>query len=103
MLITGPAVRAVAHTAEPWSILAGPRGRTAAELLPGVDEIVEYHAPWVDLEPPELTAAGIEALVKQIRDQDVTRALIFTSFHQSPLPTGAGAADGGSAVDRRDQ
>ena len=86
VLITGPAVRAVAHTAETLVFLAGPRGRTAAELLPGVDEIVEYHAPWVDLEPPELTAAGIEALVKQIRDQDTQRALIFTSFHQSPLP-----------------
>ncbi|MBD0324646.1 MAG: glycosyltransferase family 9 protein [Aldersonia sp.] len=86
VLITGPAVRAVAQQADSVVFLAGPRGRAAAELLPGVDEILEYRAPWVDLEPPELTADGIDALIKQIRDQKIDRALIFTSFHQSPLP-----------------
>ncbi|GAB4980178.1 hypothetical protein MAHJHV60_47540 [Mycobacterium avium subsp. hominissuis] len=34
----------------------GPRGRAAAELLPGVDELIEWQAPWVDFEAPELTA-----------------------------------------------
>ncbi|WP_396917647.1 glycosyltransferase family 9 protein [Mycolicibacterium sp.] len=85
VLITGPAVRAVAahHTV---TFLAGPRGRAAAELLPGVDEIVEWQAPWVDFDSPELTADHVTALVKQLRDLAPDRMFIFTSFHQSPLP-----------------
>jgi ADP-heptose:LPS heptosyltransferase len=64
----------------------GPRGRDAAELLIGVDEIVEWQAPWVDFESPELTAGHAEALIKQLRDLAPDRVYIFTSFHQSPLP-----------------
>ena len=57
VLITGPAVRAVAAGHDRVAFLAGPRGRTAAELLPGVDEIIEWQAPWVDFDSPELTTA----------------------------------------------
>jgi ADP-heptose:LPS heptosyltransferase len=86
VLITGPAVRAVAAHHDRVVMLVGPRGRAAAELLPGVDEIVEWQAPWVDFDSPELTADHVEALVKQVRDIAPERAFVFTSFHQSPLP-----------------
>ncbi|KUI15806.1 glycosyl transferase [Mycobacterium sp. GA-1285] len=86
VLITGPAVRAVAETHDAVTFLAGPRGRSAAELLPAVDDIIEWQAPWVDFDSPELTAGQVEALVKQLRDVAPERAYIFTSFHQSPLP-----------------
>ncbi|KUI48455.1 glycosyl transferase [Mycobacterium sp. GA-1199] len=86
VLITGPAVRAVAQTHDAVTFLAGPRGRAAAELLPGVDDVIEWQAPWVDFDSPELTAGHVEALVKQLRDVAPERVYIFTSFHQSPLP-----------------
>lgn len=86
VLITGPAVRAVAAAHERVVFLAGPRGSAAADLLPGVDEVLEWQAPWVDFGSPALTGGHVEALVKQIIDIDAQRALIFTSFHQSPLP-----------------
>lgn len=86
VLITGPAVRAVAAHHDSVAFLAGPRGRASAELLPGVDEIVEWQAPWVDFDSPELTAGHVDSLVKQVRDLRPDRAFIFTSFHQSPLP-----------------
>jgi ADP-heptose:LPS heptosyltransferase len=86
VLITGPAVRAVAAHHERVTMLVGPRGRDAAELLVGVDEIVEWQAPWVDFDSPELTAAHADALIKQLRDIAPARVYIFTSFHQSPLP-----------------
>jgi ADP-heptose:LPS heptosyltransferase len=86
VLITGPAVRAIAATHERVVFLAGPRGRAAAELLPGIDEVVEWQAPWVDFDSPELTAGHAEALVKQVRDLAAGRVYVFTSFHQSPLP-----------------
>lgn len=86
VLIAGPAVRALAACHERVVMLVGPRGRDAAELLPGVDEILEWQAPWVDFDSPELTAGHAEALIKQLRDIDPTRMYVFTSFHQSPLP-----------------
>ncbi|MCV7098286.1 glycosyltransferase family 9 protein [Mycobacterium kubicae] len=86
VLITGPAVRAVAACHDRVVMLVGPRGRDAAELLPGVDEILEWQAPWVDFDSPELTASHAEALIKQLRDIGPARMYILTSFHQSPLP-----------------
>lgn len=86
VLITGPAVRAVAAAHDGVTFLAGPRGLAAAELLPAVDEIIEWQAPWVDFDSAELTAPHVESLVKQLIDLAPTRVFIFTSFHQSPLP-----------------
>ncbi|WP_040924292.1 glycosyltransferase family 9 protein, partial [Saccharomonospora iraqiensis] len=67
-------------------LLAGPRGRAAADLLPGVDEVVEYRAPWIDPEPPPVTPESVDDLVKRLHDLRPDTALILTSFHQSPLP-----------------
>jgi ADP-heptose:LPS heptosyltransferase len=86
VLITGPAVRAIAAGHDRVTYLAGPRGREAAELLPAVDEVLEWQGPWVDFDSPELTAAHVDSLVKQLRDVRPDRAFVFTSFHQSPLP-----------------
>jgi ADP-heptose:LPS heptosyltransferase len=86
VLITGPAVRAITGSHDGVTFLAGPRGRAAAELLPGVDDIIEWQAPWVDFDSPELTPDHVDALVKQLRDLAPERVYIFTSFHQSPLP-----------------
>jgi ADP-heptose:LPS heptosyltransferase len=86
VLITGPAVRAVAAGHDYVTFLAGPRGREAAELLPAVDEVIEWQAPWVDFHSPELTAGHVDSLVKQMRDVCPDRVFVFTSFHQSPLP-----------------
>lgn len=86
VLITGPAVRAVAAAHDAVTFLAGPRGRAAAEMLPGVDDVVEWQAPWVDFDSPELTPDHVAGLVKQLRDLGPDRVFVFTSFHQSPLP-----------------
>ncbi|GAS91693.1 glycosyltransferase family 9 protein [Mycolicibacterium brisbanense] len=86
VLITGPAVRAVASRHGPVVFLAGPRGCEAARLLPAVADVIEWQAPWVDFDSPELTCDHVESLVKQLRDVGPDRMYIFTSFHQSPLP-----------------
>jgi ADP-heptose:LPS heptosyltransferase len=86
VLLAGPAVRAVAAGAGRVTLLCGPRGRAAAELLPGVDEVVVAHAAWIDAEPRRVTRAGMDALVDRLTDLEVDQALVLTSFHQSPLP-----------------
>lgn len=86
VLLTGPAIRAVAARASRVVMLAGPRGREAAELLPGVDRVLTWHAPWIDPEPEPVRAEAVDALVAAVAAEGVRSALIFTSFHQSPLP-----------------
>ena len=86
VLLAGPAVRAVAAGAGRVTLLCGPRGRAAAALLPGVDEVVVAHAAWIDAAPRPVTRAGVDELVDRLVDLEVDQALVLTSFHQSPLP-----------------
>jgi ADP-heptose:LPS heptosyltransferase len=86
VLLAGPAVRAVAAGAGRVTLLCGPRGRDAARLLPGVDEVVVAHAGWIDAEPEPVTRAKVDVLVDRLTDLELDQALILTSFHQSPLP-----------------
>lgn len=87
MLIAGPAVRAVAAGADEVVMLAGPLGADAARLLPGVDDVLVWRCPWVDAEPPPVDAAQVRDLVAELQARCFDRALVLTSFHQSPLPT----------------
>jgi ADP-heptose:LPS heptosyltransferase len=86
VLLAGPAVRAVAAGAGRVTLLCGPRGREAAALLPGVDQVLVRHAAWIDAEPRPVTRPGVEALVDELAGLAVDQALVLTSFHQSPLP-----------------
>jgi len=86
VLLTGPAVRAIAARASRVTLLCGPRGRAAAELLPGVDEVVVHRAPWIDPEPGPFDGAAQLALVDDLAARGIDRAVAFTSHHQSALP-----------------
>ncbi|CAL9290142.1 glycosyltransferase family 9 protein [Streptomyces sp. SudanB52_2052] len=83
VLLAGPAIRAVAARADTVTLLCGPRGAPAARLLPGVDDILVWDAPWVGFDPPPVGRGEVEQLIDTI---DADTALILTSFHQSPLP-----------------
>ncbi|MFL6043299.1 MAG: glycosyltransferase family 9 protein [Gaiellales bacterium] len=85
VLLAGPAIRAVAVRAGAVTLLCGSRGRAAAELLPGVSEIVEWTAPWIDPEPEPVGVTSVLSLVSMLRNR-FAEAAILTSFHQSPLP-----------------
>jgi ADP-heptose:LPS heptosyltransferase len=86
VLLAGPCVRAVAAHASHVTLLTGPHGRAAGELLPGVDDLLTWRAPWIDPEPPPVTAADTGEFVSRVEARSFDRALILTSFHQSPLP-----------------
>ncbi|MBB6121891.1 glycosyltransferase family 9 protein [Nocardiopsis algeriensis] len=86
VLLSGPAVRAAAHTADRLVYLAGPRGAEAARLLPGVDRVVTWLAPWVVADPPPVDPARVQRLVRLLAGLEIDRAVVLTSFHQSPLP-----------------
>jgi ADP-heptose:LPS heptosyltransferase len=87
VLLAGPAVRAVAAGSTRVTMLAGPNGAPAARLLPGVDEVLEWRCPWVDGDPAPVARDDVELLLATLAARHVDRALVLTSFHQSPLPT----------------
>ena len=87
VLVTGPALRALAASSDHLALLCGPRGRPAAELLAGVDALHCWRAPWIDPEPDPVRRDDVEALVATVAAGAYDRAVVFTSFHQSPLPT----------------
>jgi ADP-heptose:LPS heptosyltransferase len=86
VLLAGPAVRAVCAGARSVSLLCGPRGEAAARLLPGIDELLVWRAPWIEPEPDPVDRQGTHVFIDELAGRDFDQALILTSFHQSPLP-----------------
>ena len=85
VLVGGPAVRAVAATAE-VVLLAGPQGAAAARLLPGVAEVRVLAAPWISPTDRPIDAALVAEVARIAAETGVQEAVVLTSFHQSPLP-----------------
>ncbi len=87
VLLAGPAVRALAASGREVSFLAGPSGMEAAALLPGVIRVLAETLPWIDPQPAAVDPGRIRGLVRAVGRLGMAEAVIFTSFHQSPLPT----------------
>jgi ADP-heptose:LPS heptosyltransferase len=86
VLLAGPAVRAVATTAD-VTLLCGPAGAQAAGLLPGVTNTIVWHCPWIAADPGPLSAADVHDIVERIAAERFDQAVVLTSAHQSCLPT----------------
>jgi ADP-heptose:LPS heptosyltransferase len=86
VLLAGPAVRAVAASGIDVTVLCGPNGRAAAELLPAVADVWEFRVPWIDPDGQPVVASEIDALVRRVAAAGFDEALVLTSFHQSALP-----------------
>lgn len=86
VLLAGPAIRAVKAGGAHVTLLCGPRGRAAAELLPDVECVWEWRADWIDPEPRPVERARIKRFLDAVAAQEFHQALVLTSFHQSPLP-----------------
>ncbi|WP_257570887.1 glycosyltransferase family 9 protein [Streptomyces sp. NP160] len=91
VLMTGPAVAALRRgpggtEVERLDLLASPGGAGAARLLPGVDEVLVADVPWSGYRPPAPDADALTALVELLREREYDEVVVFTSYHQSPLP-----------------
>jgi ADP-heptose:LPS heptosyltransferase len=86
VLLMGPALRALAARARRLTLVCGPSGYAAASALPGVDEVVVFEAAWIEAEPHAVDRAAIDAFVQHVARLRIDEAIVFTSFHQSPLP-----------------
>jgi heptosyltransferase III len=86
VLLMGPAVRAIAHGADRVDLLVSPRGAEAAALLPGVADVLEFDPPWAGLPPAPFEPQLVTQLVERLAPRRYDEAVVFTSYHQSPLP-----------------
>ncbi|MFC8799654.1 glycosyltransferase family 9 protein [Promicromonospora sp. NPDC057138] len=86
VLLTGPAVRALAATYDQVDLLVSASGLQAADLLPGVTEVLRFDAPWCGAKPPRVSPEALLDLVADLVARRYQLAVIFTSSGQSPLP-----------------
>jgi ADP-heptose:LPS heptosyltransferase len=89
VLVSGPAVRAAAAGRDgpaTVTVLCGPSGRQAADLLPGVRQVVEWRCPWIVANPLPVNAPEVLDFVVRLAELRFDVALVLTSYHQSPLP-----------------
>ena len=89
VLLTGAAVASLARALPGASItaLCGPAGAPAAELLPGIDNVLVHEAPWVDpwKRIPHDPNRDVP-VIDRLRNGPFDAAVIFTSYRQSCLP-----------------
>lgn len=89
VLLTGPAIRALARRAHVTLAVSG-NGSAAAHMLPGVADIIRFDCPWIVSGPGHADPVDSVALgdfVDDVRARGIRHAVIFTSDRQSPLPT----------------
>lgn len=88
VLMTSPAIRALkrSRAGRRVTLLASPAGAAAGRLVPEIDEILVYEAPWMKATPPRRSAGADLAMIERLREARLDAAVIFTVYSQSPLP-----------------
>src|SRR5437868_5612100 len=88
VLMTTPAIRALRDSTpgRQITLLASPAGAEAAALVPEIDEVIVYDAPWMKATAPRATSRPDREVVDRLRGSGFDAAVIFTVFSQNPLP-----------------
>ena len=88
VLMTTPAIRALKESApgRRVTLLTSLAGAMAAGLVPEIDEVIAYQAPWMKGASPRSDSLAEYALAERLRRADFDGAVIFTVYSQNPLP-----------------
>lgn len=88
VLMTTPALRAVKESlgCSRLTLLTSSAGAGIGRLIPEVDRVLIYDAPWLKATPPQPDSAPEYAMAEQLRQMDFDAAIIFTVYSQNPLP-----------------
>ena len=86
VLMTTPALNGLKEAVQGrhLTLLTSPSGARAARLVPAIDEIVEYEAPWTKSLGKDLAAD--RGLVNRLAAGGYDAAVIFTVHSENPLP-----------------
>ncbi len=88
VLMTTPAVRALKESLPGRRLffLTSSNGAEAARLVPEIDEVIIYDAPWMKATPGRSESSTDHAAIEQLRGLGLDGAAIFTVYSQNPLP-----------------
>src|SRR4051794_40335215 len=88
VLMTTPALRALklSHPGRRITLLTSPAGAEAAPLIPEVDDVVVYQAPWMKSTVVRPDSRLDHAMIRRLDDARFDAAVIFTVYSQNPLP-----------------
>ncbi len=88
VLMTTPALRALkaARPGRQITLLTSPAGAEAATLIPSVDDVIVYQAPWMKAAAARVNSRADHAMLEHLRDARFDAAAIFTVYSQNPLP-----------------
>ncbi len=89
VLMTTPAIRAlkVSHPRRRITLLTSSSGVGAASLVPEIDKVIVYDAPWLKATAPRLSSRPEYEMVEDLRRLKFDSAVIFTVYSQNPLPS----------------
>ncbi len=90
VLLTTPAFHAVKNALPDASLtlLTSHVGAQVAALNPDIDDVIVYSAPWMDpwSKMPQ-NSEREQRTIAELKARHFDGAIIFTSYHQSPLPS----------------
>lgn len=88
VLMTEPALRAVAQSkpGRNVTLLTSSNGTQAARLMPHLDDVIVYEAPWMKCPPSRPSSRDDLVMIERLRARRFDAAVIFTVYTQSPLP-----------------
>ncbi len=88
VLMTTPAIRAVKESApgRRVTLLTSPSGAAAARLVPEIDAVIVYEAPWIKATGARQDAEPDLAMIRELSARRFDAAVVFTVYSQNPLP-----------------
>jgi hypothetical protein len=69
------------------TLLTSPAGYEVASLVPQIDDVIVYDAPWMKATAPRPSSHPEFEMVERLRASQFDAAVIFTVFSQNPLPS----------------
>src|SRR5690242_10841418 len=88
VLMTEPALRGLKENrpGRRLTLLTSPAGARIAPMLPGVDDVIVYDAPWMKATARRPDARPDRDMIDRLRSARFDAAAIFTVYSQNPLP-----------------
>src|SRR5438270_118860 len=88
VLMTTPALRALREGRDDGrlTLMTSPAGAAAGELIPWVDELMVYDAPWMKATAARSGAQPEFTVIDRLGRAGFDAAVIFTVYSQNPLP-----------------
>ena len=87
VLMTSPAIRAVkGEKARHITLLASPAAAAVAGMIPEIDDVIVYEAPWMKATPEGRHIGADLEMVERLLAGGFDAAVVFTVYSQNPLP-----------------